>query len=155
MRRCLDRAYLRFSLEYRDRRCLGSKRVLSAVIRAYPLPTLTLPIENQREYDAACIIWLTKAIQQSTHSFQNNTHILALDPDIARPQHAIADFQRCRHLFDEMLALPNNAWDAYYLALTWRVRGKIPNTIIDTLNPLGVDMRDAREMNNRASGGRA
>ena len=46
-----------------------------------------------------------------------------------------------------MLALPNNAWDAYYLALTWRVRGKVPATIIDILEQLNIDMTDARAIN--------
>jgi hypothetical protein len=50
-----------------------------------------------------------------------------------------------------MLPLPDYAWDAYYLALTWRAHCKIPATIVENLEQLGIDMTDTRRMNESSS----
>ena len=103
---------------------------------------------TQREYDPECIRWLTKAVRRAALAVKNGTRVLP--PDKAHfqcPFRAHAEFQRYRHLLDEMDALPSNVWDAYFLAQTWSVCGKIPITILTTLEQLGNDMEEAWLMN--------
>jgi hypothetical protein len=59
---------------------------------------------------------------------------------VVRPLSGLAAFEKHRHLFHDMAALPSHAWDAFYLATSWRTNGKIPEEIIKKLEQLGASI---------------
>jgi hypothetical protein len=61
--------------------------------------------------------WLARAVNAATSSSLNNTLVLMPNEvTVPRPLGAFTAFEKHRHLFYDMTALPSHAWDAFYLA---------------------------------------
>jgi hypothetical protein len=106
-----------------------------------------LTFSEQR--DAVGYHWLARAINIATSISLDNTLVpMPNEAIFPRPLGALAAFEEHRHLFHYMAAPPSHAWDAFYLATSWRTNGEIPEGIIEMVEALGakIDGVNARKL---------
>jgi hypothetical protein len=106
-----------------------------------------LTFSEQR--DAVGYDWLARAINIATFISLDNTLVpIPNEAIFPRPLGALAAFEEHRHLFHYMAAPPSHAWDAFYLATSWRTNGGTLEGIIENLKASGarIDSVNARKI---------
>lgn len=109
------------------------------------------------KYDPEGIIWLKRAVRVAVNASDHNTRIPPRNPNHhPRPTNTELDPFRKSPLFNDMLILPQNAWEAYALARSWRADGAISDKVLDELERIGETIpsgaRNIKEENGETKG---
>lgn len=90
------------------------------------------------KYDPEGITWLKRAVRVAVNASDHNTRVPPPNPNHhPEPADLELDVFRIPPLFNNMQILPENAWEAYALAQSWRAEGAIPDKVLDELERIG------------------